>query len=68
MSKTGLDGAKDVFISHENIVRKENPSHQNRYMLDHPGMFTMDIQPPQSANSYLEVRYKERGHTPTLRS
>ncbi len=28
----------------------------------------LDIQPPQSMNSYLEVRYKERGHTPTLRS
>jgi hypothetical protein len=28
----------------------------------------MDIQPPQSTNSYLEVRYKERGHMPTLRS
>ncbi len=28
----------------------------------------VDIQPPQSMNSYREVRYKERGHTPTLRS
>ncbi len=27
-----------------------------------------DIQLPQSMNSYLEVRYKARGHTPTLRS
>ncbi len=40
MSETGLDGAKDVFFSHDDIVRKENPSHQNRYMLDHPHMFT----------------------------
>jgi hypothetical protein len=29
---------------------------------------SMDIQLPQSTNLYLEVRYKERGHTPTLRS
>ncbi len=29
---------------------------------------SLDIQPPQSTNSYREVRYKERGHTPTLRS
>jgi hypothetical protein len=28
----------------------------------------MDIQPPQSTNSYREVRYKERGHMPNLRS
>ena len=26
----------------------------------------LDIQPPQSTNLYREVRYKERGHTPTL--
>jgi hypothetical protein len=29
MSKTSLDGAKDVFFTHENIVRKLYPSHQN---------------------------------------
>ncbi len=29
MSGTGSDGAKDVFLSHENIVRKEYPLHQN---------------------------------------
>ncbi len=28
----------------------------------------LDIPPPQSTNSYREVRYKERGHMPTLRS
>jgi hypothetical protein len=27
---------------------------------------SMDIKLPQSTNSYLEVKYKERGHTPTL--
>jgi hypothetical protein len=48
MSKTGSDGAKDVFFSHENIVRKIIPVDDNyvcivnidRYMLDHPCMFT----------------------------
>ena len=29
MSETGSDGAKDVFFSHENIVRKKYPSHHS---------------------------------------
>jgi hypothetical protein len=29
MSITGSDGAKNVFFSLENIVRKEYPSHEN---------------------------------------
>jgi hypothetical protein len=29
MPKTGSDGAKDVFFSHENILRKEYPSHHS---------------------------------------
>jgi hypothetical protein len=29
MSETGSDGAKDVFFSLENIVRKKNPSHHS---------------------------------------
>jgi hypothetical protein len=28
----------------------------------------LDIQPPQSTNSYREVRYTKRGHTPSLQS
>jgi hypothetical protein len=29
MPETGSDGAKDVFFSHENILRKEYPSHHS---------------------------------------
>ncbi len=31
-------------------------------------LLSLDILSPQSTNSYLEVRYKARGHIPTLRS
>jgi hypothetical protein len=53
MPQTGLDGAKDVFFSHENILRKEYPSH-----LSNPNLsmrFKTNI-PKNPSPKYVYVR------------